>query len=345
MLESPDRLERRTALRGHTGQVMGLRLTRDGRRAVSAGGEGTVRLWDLDAGLASARSQGHETAVTTVAFSPDGRLALSGDEKGQVLLWDVDAGQVLETRAAHGGKVTLLDFDGDTRYLTGSEDGQLCVWQVGQKAPLDQRSDQGDFDFAFLSTARSTTVGQAGGRLALSAHWEEGIHVWDTAQPEPVRVYKAAGVRTAAFAAGGQSVLLGGDRVEMVPLKDGGEPLVLAGPSTSPEVVRISPSGGFAAAGDIEGRLWVWDLQRPAEPRQLVGHFKYIHALSFSPDGRWLVAGGWDGVLRLWNVENGREVSRYAWELPLEAADMAVRGDVMRLAVGDKQGNVLFFEL
>ena len=112
--------------------------------------------------------------------------------------------------------------------------------------------------------------------------------MWDTTQAEPVRVYKASGVRTAAFAAGGRSVLLGGDRVEMMPLKDGANLIVFAGPSTSPEVVRISPSGRFAAAGDIEGRLWVWDLQKPAEPRQLLAISNTSMPFRFRPTG-----GGW----------------------------------------------------
>ena len=59
----------------------------DGRRAVSASYDKTLRLWDLTTGREMHRFAGHEGAVSCVAVSPDGRYALSGSSDKTVRLW------------------------------------------------------------------------------------------------------------------------------------------------------------------------------------------------------------------------------------------------------------------
>jgi WD40 repeat protein len=45
------------ALEGHTSSVNAVAVTPDGRRAVSASADGTLRLWDLASAKRSARSK------------------------------------------------------------------------------------------------------------------------------------------------------------------------------------------------------------------------------------------------------------------------------------------------
>ena len=77
--------------------VAAVAISADGRRAVSGGHDGTVRVWDLDTGQQQAKLSGHDGPVAAVAISADGRRAVSGGHDGTVRAWDLDTGEPLRT--------------------------------------------------------------------------------------------------------------------------------------------------------------------------------------------------------------------------------------------------------
>src|SRR5438132_540886 len=75
-------------LQGHTGGVLGVALSADGRFLSSSSQDGTVRLWEVPGGRLLATLEGHTGGVRGVALSADGRLLASGGQDGTVRLWD-----------------------------------------------------------------------------------------------------------------------------------------------------------------------------------------------------------------------------------------------------------------
>ncbi len=67
--------------------VLALAVSADGKRFLSGGADGSVKLWSVSEGTVLASLAGHQGAVNAVAFTPDGRGAVSGGADRTVRLW------------------------------------------------------------------------------------------------------------------------------------------------------------------------------------------------------------------------------------------------------------------
>jgi WD40 repeat protein len=112
-------------LAGHTVGVRAVAVTPDGRCAVSASDDETLKVWDLASGQQRLTLAGHGDWVLAVAVTPDGRCAVSASDDGTLKVWDLDTGAMIATFVGDGGFLTCaVARDGKT-IVAGDQLGQV----------------------------------------------------------------------------------------------------------------------------------------------------------------------------------------------------------------------------
>ncbi len=104
----------------------------------AGGGDGSVRLWDIDSRrkVASFRTElhqraGHEALATSLAFSPDGAFLASGHVDGNIHLWSLDMGDEVTVRARHDASIGQLAFSPDgTTLASCALDSTVKLWSL-----------------------------------------------------------------------------------------------------------------------------------------------------------------------------------------------------------------------
>ncbi len=94
----------KNVLLGHTGQIVDVAFSRDGKWLASGGNRRQLFVWETATGALKYNLTGHQGRIQAVAFSPDGKTLASGDFRGTLQLWSMETGKPIgEPRQASGG--------------------------------------------------------------------------------------------------------------------------------------------------------------------------------------------------------------------------------------------------
>jgi WD40 repeat protein len=304
-------------LEGHTGPVLGVAYSPDGKRIASASADKSVRVWNAKTGEAMATLAGHKDDVTCVAFTADGKRVVSGSADKTIRIWDLSLGlgdkkeaKVLE---GHEDGVTCLAIFADgKRLITGGMDKTLRLWDLETGLPT--------------AICKGHTLGVLcvavtdDGKHALSGGQDRTVRLWNLADKpvEQGRVEPHKGwVKGVAIADDNQQAISVGldGQCAVLAISFGALNLSHKKDSKAGAIhCAVLRNGDLALIGledkSVRRLHWLsytnWDFASSHTVLSAADHKGPVLAVAMSPDALIAVTGSEDKTVRVWKQAAGK---------------------------------------
>jgi serine/threonine protein kinase/WD40 repeat protein len=312
MISAPENLEPFAILStAHAGIVNALALTDDGRRLVSGGVDGRVRLWEVNG------PQPRELAylprpsgeIQCLAFATDEPyVAVGGTQhsNARVWRWDWNEGRVFDWGSFPDEKRGIggMAFAQDGMMFAAGVGSQVAVWKINKRNASSRTTLKGH-----LNSVRALAF-SPDRRLLASAGEGKTLRLWG---------FGWLGTSLKAKVDGHNDIIT---------------------------TIAFSSDGKKLATAGLDRLIVLWDPLTPTEDGAvtLVGHTSSIRQIRFVPSGKQLISVGENGQVIFWDVASGSKLREFQLQVPM-VCSLAISPDGKRIATGSSDGRVAIFDI
>ena len=304
-------------LLGHKDSVHALLFTPDGK-LVSGGWDGTIRIWDVDAGKELRSFGTGKGRVRCLALAPGGKELASANLTGEIRkfvgsihLWELSSGKHLREIVSGQKTIYRIAFSPDGKTLASGQDDGPKVWEVANGSSLVRLGNRFTYTpcVAFSPNGRTLLAGGAG--FLLEYHLPTG---------RERRAFDVGLAYTyeAAFSPDGKTLATGITRgVGLWDFATAKQRFAFAGHEGDITSLFFAAGGKELLTAGHGPTIFRWDTATGRQRERMPGPQSYWNrTIVPSPDGKTLAAIGPDLSVVLLDAETGAPGTKFAGHRP-----------------------------
>jgi WD40 repeat protein len=289
-------------LTGHLGDVYAAQVVSGGRQLVSAGRDGTLRLWDLANDTRPKILAQSPDELGFAALSQDGMtLATAGDD-GIIRIWDLAAQRETRQFTGHANWVLCgaISPQGD-QLATAGRDNVIRLWALPRGELVAE--------LAGHTSAVESLAYLPDGHALASTGSDCTLRLWDVAAKSgSVLATHPLPAHCVACSHDGRSLATGCVDYHIYVWDVATRSLRgrLSGHTEIVQSVAFSPDDMRLASASRDGTVRVWDAANLTQVESFMSHSARVWNVAWLPDGATLASAGGDGTVRLWRCGTSR---------------------------------------
>lgn len=324
-------------IEGHANSVSACLSAPTLNRIVSAGRDGTVKIWNATTAFQVASLAQFSPGKVIPVLSPDASQIAAGSADGLLKIWDTVTGCERLTIAQPGSAVVGCEFSADGHHLTAAfKDGMVKTWNCENREVISELKLDVD--------PPGLCVVNPGGTRIL---WVNGdtARLFDAQTGDLIATLDGhGGIVCASFTTDGSQLVTATNEERLVIWNAWTGDLVsnfirhmsfmIYATVVEPQhfsSCAFSPDGTLILTGSQRGSIKLWSTKTG----QPLAEFENtstcaISCCAFSTDGRWLFTGSSDGLLRRWDAAAGKPSSGTSEVFSEEVTSLSPSGDGQR---------------
>ena len=293
---------------GHRDPITSAAFFDEGRRAITASWDPSLKVWDLENGRLLKTLVGHASRINAVAAFPDGDRAVSGGSDKLVWIWDLETGRDIHVLRGHGKAVSAVAVcGGGNRVISGSDDGTLKLWNADSgRELLTLTGHTGEIHAVAVSPD---------GQRALSGSGDNTLRLWDLSTGRGLRTlsgHEGGGVMAVEMFAGGRLAISAGadSNLKIWDLEQGVELRTLTAHADIVLGVTVLGDERRAVSSSTDGTIHVWGLDTVDALAATKAHAGGVETVVVPADGRRAISlASYPTELRAWDLATGAQVA------------------------------------
>ena len=319
----------------HAGRINSLEFNKAGDLFVTAGGDGTICVWQVADGK-SVFCVDSPGGVNDAIFSPIENIIVSGDNSGVVQIIDVKTGTIVKSfNFTSAIRDLAIRYDGLYAAVT-TEFGIINILDLKNRSQAKISLTGSNINFAtFNSRGLQIAAGNGNGIVSL---WELGSN----SSLFESRKHNGS-VITAKFSPRSQYLVTGGadGAVVMLDTKAFNE-IYRRQHSDQVNDIEFNSDGKWFVTASNDRSVRIWDTATGSQLLSMSQN-NVVQKVRISNDSHWIATTGDDKTVRVWSTINGAQL--YQMPLKGKGTTLGISKDDKELIAGDQYGNIYMWNM